>query len=85
MEGRPLKIVEAEPDKTGDGEISWALITDEDASAIISAINELSGLGETGREAVKTFREESPATEGAGRAGETLRLLADRPAEAVAG
>lgn len=85
MDGKTLKIADADPDKTGEGEISWALITDEDASAIIGKINDLSGLGTTGREAVKTFPEKSPAAEGTGRSGETLRVLADGPAEAVAG
>lgn len=85
MDGKTLKIADADPDKTAEGEISWALITDEDASMIIGAINELSGLGTTGREAVKTFPEKPQDAEGTGRAGETLRVLADGPAEAVAG
>lgn len=71
-----LRIVDKEPGKEDKGEISWALILDEDVNAIIEASNSLSMIGATAGEAVKTFPEGEKVDEGNGRNGEALPLPA---------
>jgi hypothetical protein len=58
--GETLVIADKEPGKTEASEISWALVNDDDVSAIIGAINDLSGAKRAGGEAVAaTFQAET--------------------------
>ncbi len=86
-DGEELLITDSEPDAVhvADGfkRLSWAMIHQSDKDAIIAAINQITALP-TGPEAVKTFREETPTTEGRGRDGEALQSVADGPPQSNA-
>jgi hypothetical protein len=74
FDGERLKIVDKAPEDVETGEISWAMISDGDASTIMNAINELNLASSMDMGAIDTFREKSETAEGAGRTVEKVPL-----------
>jgi hypothetical protein len=76
-DGRKLRIVDKELDECGADEITVGEMEQEDASAIVQAVNELSALTREAAAAAKPFPEKQEAVGAASPAGEALRQTAD--------
>lgn len=72
-DGSKLRIVDRELDECGADEITVGELEQDDASAIVQAVNELSALTKEATLAVKPFPEKQEATDSSSPAGETLR------------
>ena len=75
--GAKLRIVDKELDECGADEITVGELDQDDASAIVQSVNELSALTKEATQAVKPFPEKQEAASNASPSGEVIRETAD--------
>lgn len=75
-DGRKLRIVDKELDECGPDEITVGELDQDDASAIVQSVNELSALTKEATLAVKPFSEIEKATDSSPQAGEAVSQAA---------